>query len=88
MQGNFVREERKSWTMVADTTSLLDSESRKSLQLLQGLKGTRLVIPKMGNKFQIIPNIISLVVGNFRAICSNRVSFLLANAGGRLYYQS
>lgn len=36
--------------MVADTTTLLDKESRKSLQLLQGLKGTRLIIPRMGNK--------------------------------------
>lgn len=35
--------------MIADTTSLLDKESRKSLQLLQGLKGTHLVIPRMGN---------------------------------------
>ncbi|XP_021300133.1 FHA domain-containing protein PS1 [Herrania umbratica] len=34
------------WTMVADTTSLMDKESRKSLQLLQGLKGTRLIIPR------------------------------------------
>lgn len=42
--------------MVADTASLVDKESRKSLQLLQGLKGTHLVIPKMGklilNNFQ------------------------------------
>ncbi|ONH90442.1 hypothetical protein PRUPE_8G054200 [Prunus persica] len=38
---------RRGWTMVADTTTLLDKESRKSLQLLQGLKGTRLIIPRM-----------------------------------------
>ncbi|XP_007020277.2 PREDICTED: FHA domain-containing protein PS1 [Theobroma cacao] len=37
---------RGIWTMVADTTSLMDKESRKSLQLLQGLKGTRLIIPR------------------------------------------
>ncbi|BFG41084.1 hypothetical protein CerSpe_273580 [Prunus speciosa] len=38
---------RRAWTVVADTTTLLDKESRKSLQLLQGLKGTRLIIPRM-----------------------------------------
>ncbi|XWS24842.1 hypothetical protein CRYUN_Cryun27aG0019700 [Craigia yunnanensis] len=38
---------RRTWTMVADTTSLMDKESMKSLQLLQGLKGTRLIIPRM-----------------------------------------
>ncbi|XVF63265.1 hypothetical protein PTKIN_Ptkin09bG0073800 [Pterospermum kingtungense] len=42
-----VGEGRRTWTMIADTTSLLDRESRKSLQLLQGLKGTRLIIPRM-----------------------------------------
>ncbi|OMO98753.1 hypothetical protein CCACVL1_04076 [Corchorus capsularis] len=42
-----VGEGRRIWTMVADATSLLDKESRKSLQLLQGLKGTRLIIPRM-----------------------------------------
>ncbi|KAF9663688.1 hypothetical protein SADUNF_Sadunf17G0078000 [Salix dunnii] len=34
--------------VVADTASLVGKESRKSLQLLQGLKGTHLVITKMG----------------------------------------
>ncbi|OMO67947.1 hypothetical protein COLO4_29964 [Corchorus olitorius] len=43
-----VGEGRRNWTMVADATSLMDKESRKSLQLLQGLKGTRLIIPRMG----------------------------------------
>lgn len=38
---------RNTWTMVVDATSLLDRESRKSLQLLQGLKWTRLIIPRM-----------------------------------------
>lgn len=36
--------------MVVDATTLLNKESRKSLQLLQGLRGTRLVIPRMGNE--------------------------------------
>lgn len=45
-----VGEGRRGWTMVVDTSTLLDKESRKSLQLLQGLKGTQLVIPRMGNK--------------------------------------
>lgn len=35
--------------MIADTTSLLDKERRKALQLLQGKKGTHSSIPKMGN---------------------------------------
>ena len=37
--------------MIVDTASLLERESRKALQLLQGLKGTRLIIPRMGNDF-------------------------------------
>ncbi|CAB4289492.1 unnamed protein product [Prunus armeniaca] len=44
---SFGEGKRRGWTMVADTTTLLDKESRKSLQLLQGLKGTRLIIPRM-----------------------------------------
>lgn len=44
-----INEERKrSWDMVVDTASLLNKESRKALQLLQGLKGTRLIIPQSG----------------------------------------
>ncbi|KAF5735401.1 hypothetical protein HS088_TW15G00903 [Tripterygium wilfordii] len=38
---------KRRWTMVADTTSLLEKGARKSLQLLQGLKGTQLIIPRM-----------------------------------------
>ncbi|CDY12043.1 BnaAnng02280D [Brassica napus] len=34
------------WTIVLDTSSLLDKDSRKTLHLLQGLKGTHLVIPR------------------------------------------
>ncbi|OWM67481.1 hypothetical protein CDL15_Pgr028344 [Punica granatum] len=40
-------ERKKSWIMVADTNSFLDNESRKSLQLLEGLRGTQLVIPRI-----------------------------------------
>lgn len=36
------------WTIVVDTSSLLDKESRKPLHLLQGLKGTHLVVPRTG----------------------------------------
>ncbi|KAI4321185.1 hypothetical protein MLD38_034599 [Melastoma candidum] len=36
-----------NWTMVVDITSFLDQKSRKSLQLLRGLKGTQLMIPRM-----------------------------------------
>ncbi|XP_050212972.1 FHA domain-containing protein PS1 [Mercurialis annua] len=43
----YVGDGRRRWTMIADTTSLLDKESRKFLQLLEGLKGTHLVIPRM-----------------------------------------
>ncbi|CAI8604237.1 unnamed protein product [Vicia faba] len=46
-ESSTVSEERKrSWDMVVDTASLLNKESRKALQLLQGLKGTRLIIPQ------------------------------------------
>ncbi|KAJ8770197.1 hypothetical protein K2173_011532 [Erythroxylum novogranatense] len=38
---------KRSWTVLADITSLLDKGSRKSLKLLQGLKGTRLIVPRM-----------------------------------------
>ncbi|KAE9617485.1 hypothetical protein Lal_00034759 [Lupinus albus] len=40
-------EQKKSWDMVVDTASLMNKESRKALQLLQGLKGTRLIIPRL-----------------------------------------
>lgn len=46
-KSNFTGDGKRRWTMVADTASLVDKESRKSLQLLQGLKGTHLAIPKM-----------------------------------------
>lgn len=36
--------------MIVDTASLLNKESRKALMLLQGLKGTRLIIPRIGNR--------------------------------------
>ncbi|KAK7357097.1 hypothetical protein VNO80_16380 [Phaseolus coccineus] len=42
------REQRRIWEMVVDTASLVNNESRKALQLLQGLKGTRLMIPRSG----------------------------------------
>ncbi|WZZ78524.1 FHA domain-containing protein PS1-like [Brassica napus] len=36
---------KMKWTIVLDTSSLLHKESRKPLRLLQGLKGTHLVVP-------------------------------------------
>ncbi|CAH9083701.1 unnamed protein product [Cuscuta epithymum] len=42
-----VREEERNWCIVVDTTSLLNKESRKALQLLQGLKSTSLIIPRI-----------------------------------------
>ncbi|KAB1220679.1 hypothetical protein CJ030_MR3G009371 [Morella rubra] len=44
---NYIGEAKKSWTMIVDTTTLLNKESRKSLHLLQGLKGTHLIIPRI-----------------------------------------
>ncbi|OVA04110.1 Forkhead-associated (FHA) domain [Macleaya cordata] len=40
-------EANKRWNMVVDTSSLLNKDSWKSLKLLQGLKGTHLIIPRM-----------------------------------------
>ncbi|XP_062183472.1 FHA domain-containing protein PS1-like [Phragmites australis] len=37
----------KAWTMVTDTNCLLDEESRKSIMLLKGIKGTHLIIPRI-----------------------------------------
>ncbi|KAL6209437.1 hypothetical protein ACLB2K_020379 [Fragaria x ananassa] len=47
LSNKFIGEGKKGWTMVADTNTLLNKESRKALQLLQGLKGTHLIIPRM-----------------------------------------
>ncbi|MED6147133.1 hypothetical protein PIB30_041237 [Stylosanthes scabra] len=40
-------DQKKSWDMVVDTATLMDKESRNALQLLQGLKGTRLIVPRL-----------------------------------------
>ncbi|KAF9663666.1 hypothetical protein SADUNF_Sadunf17G0075400 [Salix dunnii] len=42
MRKSNLAEDGKRWTVVADTASLVGKESRKSLHLLQGLKGTHL----------------------------------------------
>jgi len=52
---------KKKWNMVVDTGCFLNEESRKAVQLLEGLKGTQLIIPRIGN-FKIhhvssLPNI-------------------------------
>ncbi|KVI06556.1 Forkhead-associated (FHA) domain-containing protein [Cynara cardunculus var. scolymus] len=39
--------QKKRWTMVVDTNSLLHNESLKHLKLLQGLIGTQLFVPKI-----------------------------------------
>ncbi|XP_057973310.1 FHA domain-containing protein PS1 [Malania oleifera] len=44
---NSVGEGKRIWNMVVDSTCLLSKESRKSLQLLQGLRGTQLIIPRI-----------------------------------------
>ncbi|MED6126382.1 hypothetical protein PIB30_077813 [Stylosanthes scabra] len=40
-------DQKRSWDMVVDTATLMDKESRNALQLLQGLKGTRLIVPRL-----------------------------------------
>ncbi|KMT20061.1 hypothetical protein BVRB_1g000800 [Beta vulgaris subsp. vulgaris] len=40
-------EKTRKWSMLVDSTTLLNKESRKALQLLEGLKGTQLIIPKI-----------------------------------------
>uniref|UniRef100_A0A0A0K684 FHA domain-containing protein n=1 Tax=Cucumis sativus TaxID=3659 RepID=A0A0A0K684_CUCSA len=47
VKNKFTVEEKKCWTMVVDTDSLLSKESMKSLQLLQGLQGTQLIVPRI-----------------------------------------
>ncbi|CAN8303498.1 unnamed protein product [Cochlearia groenlandica] len=37
---------KTKWTIVLDTSTILDKESRKPLHLLQGLKGTQLIVPR------------------------------------------
>ena len=49
----------KAWTMVANTDSLLDDESMKSIMLLKGIKGTHLFIPGIG---KLRENIICLII--------------------------
>ncbi|XP_074577516.1 uncharacterized protein LOC141833916 [Curcuma longa] len=39
--------ERKIWHLVVDANCFLDEESTKSLRLLEGLKGTHLIIPQI-----------------------------------------
>jgi hypothetical protein len=50
------REPRKEWIMVVDIGCLLGEESIKDIRVLQGLRGTRLIIPRIGmliiNSFQ------------------------------------
>nr|XP_040242692.1 FHA domain-containing protein PS1 [Aegilops tauschii subsp. strangulata] len=46
-ESNRVGEGMKVWTMLADTDCLLDDESRKSIMLLKGIKGTHLIIPRI-----------------------------------------
>ncbi|XP_076931684.1 FHA domain-containing protein PS1-like [Bidens hawaiensis] len=38
---------KKRWTMVVDTSSLLDPKSLKHMKLLEGIKQTQLVVPKI-----------------------------------------
>ncbi|KAK1403659.1 hypothetical protein POM88_003264 [Heracleum sosnowskyi] len=47
IEKNAVAGDNKRWIMVADTNSLLNKVSRKALQLLQGVKGTQLIIPRV-----------------------------------------
>eukprot|EP01018_Ginkgo_biloba_P032762 Gb_11552 [translate_table: standard] len=40
-------ESKTKWHMVVDTGCLIDDESRQALKQLEGIKGTRLIIPKI-----------------------------------------
>ncbi|CAA2996264.1 Hypothetical predicted protein [Olea europaea subsp. europaea] len=42
-----IKEDNNRWTMVVDVACLLNKKSRKELQLLQGLKGTGLIVPRI-----------------------------------------
>ncbi|XP_068660915.1 FHA domain-containing protein PS1 [Aristolochia californica] len=42
-----VGEKKRKWHMVVDTSCFLDEDSWTSLKLLEGLKGTHLIIPRM-----------------------------------------
>ncbi|KAI3464411.1 hypothetical protein Pfo_021074 [Paulownia fortunei] len=44
---NTMKVEENRWIIVVDTACLLDKKSRKELQLLRGLRGTTLVIPRI-----------------------------------------
>ncbi|XP_059631909.1 FHA domain-containing protein PS1 [Cornus florida] len=46
-KNNTTKVEKRKWNIIVDTTCLLNKESRKALQLLQGLKGTQLIIPRI-----------------------------------------
>lgn len=48
-------EERKIWNIVVEANCFLDEESRRSLQLLEGLKGTHLIVPRIGKLSLILP---------------------------------
>ncbi|XP_078150414.1 forkhead-associated (FHA) domain-containing protein isoform X2 [Carex rostrata] len=47
VQRENAREPRKEWIMIVDTGCLLGKESIKAIRLLQGLRGTRLIIPRI-----------------------------------------
>ncbi|KAK8336684.1 hypothetical protein V6Z12_A09G136500, partial [Gossypium hirsutum] len=88
LQNKSAGEPRRTWSLIADTTSLLDKESRKTLKLLQGLKGTRLIIPRMGNLIMsIMVNLFHLVmvIRNLHTNC-HIYSFLLLKVIRELDY--
>ena len=74
MQAKCAGERTRKWNMVVDMTTLLNKESRKALQLLAGLKGTQLVIPRIGKTAKL-----SFACHNFNQI---------ANLLKRLFSQS
>jgi len=52
---------KKKWHMVVDTGCFLNEESRKALELLEGLKGTQLIIPRIGNlKFHPVSSLLNI----------------------------
>ncbi|KAL0437986.1 UNVERIFIED_CONTAM: FHA domain-containing protein PS1 [Sesamum latifolium] len=47
LQNNTMKVVKNRWIIVVDTACLLNKKSRKELQLLRGLRGTTLVIPRI-----------------------------------------
>ena len=61
---------RKRWNMVVDTSCFLDEESRKAIQLLEGVRGTRLIVPRMGEYKTLVPQFSFTCTYTFTNTCT------------------